>query len=409
MPPQPLSLYVHIPFCRARCPYCDFNTYAGRDDLILPYLRALAAEAELWSQALAASDLDFSVVTLYFGGGTPSLLSPSQIGGMLMTLRGLFSVPSGAEISMEANPGTVTYTKLKELHRRGVNRLSIGVQSFDDRLLKVLGRQHSAAQAQAAYQGARRAAFSNVNLDLIYGIPAQSLIDWSAELQKAVSLEPEHLSLYPLTVEEGTPMAQWMAEGRMASPDPDLAADMYEMAEERLAKAGYRHYEISNWARPGKECAHNLTYWRNQPYLGLGAGAHSCLAGCRFSNLRLPQSYIERLRDGEPAGLLANLTPAGDALWQNMPWQRSALEAIEPITPEVRRAETLIMGLRLEEGVNLSKLASPLPYRYQGAIAELAAVGLLTQENDSLRLTPRGRLLANEVFQRFWPPNPAAG
>lgn len=406
MSPEPLSIYVHIPFCRARCPYCDFNTYAGLEALIPRYLQALAAEAELWSQALAEAALDFRVGTVFLGGGTPSILYPSQIGSMLTTLKELFALTSNAEISMEANPGTVSASSLREFRRHGINRLSLGVQSFDDRLLKVLGRQHSAAQAQAAYRWARRAGFSNVNLDLIYGIPTQSLVDWSAELQKAVSLEPEHLSLYPLTVEEGTLIAQWVAEGRMASPDPDLAAAMYEMAEEWLEQAGYRHYEISNWARPGMECAHNLVYWRNQPYLGLGAGAHSLLEGCRFSNARLPQAYIDRLLSAEPSLRLATPPTAAEALWQFIPWQHSPIEAIEPLSPQLRLAETLIMGLRLEEGVVLQRLGLPLPPHYEPAITDLMDIGLLARENSVLRLTARGRLLANEVFLRFLPPSP---
>lgn len=395
---SPLALYIHIPFCRTRCRYCDFNTYAGRLGLAPAYCGALAREARFWAAALAAPE----VATIYFGGGTPSLLPVPEVKGLLSAIRDAFPVAPAAEISLEANPGTVDAPYLAGLRAAGINRLSLGVQSFQERFLRLLGRSHSAAQAREAVAAARGAGFDNVGLDLIYGLPGQSLGDWRADLEAALALGPEHLSLYALEVAAGTPLGRDLAAGRLPAPDPDLAADMYLLAESRragLAPAGYLHYELSNWARPGRECRHNLAYWRNDPYLGLGAGAHSWLGGMRFANISLPEDYIRLahpLAEGGPArpGAMAALLAAA-------PWVAER----ETISARLELAETAMMGLRLVAGLGLEafreRFGVGVAAAFPGAVEELGAQGLLEVVQGHIRLTPRGRLLGNQVFSRF--------
>ncbi len=361
-----IALYVHIPFCRRRCRYCSFVSYAGREADIPAYVNALKREIE----HCAGGE---RVGTVYFGGGTPSLLSPARLGDVLDTIRSRFSVSPAAEISLEANPGTVDGDYLSAIRQLGVNRLSLGVQSFRDDELKLLGRIHTAAEAEEALSLARTSGFDNVNLDLIYGLPGQSLEDWRNTLEKAMALSPEHLSLYALTLEPGAPMWRDVEDGRLPAIDPDLSADQYELAEDMLAAHGYRHYEISNWAKPGRECRHNLVYWRNGAYLGVGAAAHSCLEGHRFANTSSLDDYLS-----------ATLPPR-------------ALD--EAIGPGLRLAESAILGLRLDSGI----AASGIKERYRETVGEMTELGLLERSGDNLRLTRRGRLLSNEVFWRFLP------
>lgn len=388
--PDSLGLYIHIPFCRARCGYCDFNSYAGLDHLIPAYVNALAAEIRARADALPARP---PVATVYFGGGTPSLLRPGQVTSTLDACRSSFAVGANAEITLEANPGTVNLPSLKALLDAGVTRLSLGVQSFDDAELRLLGRIHDSAQAVQAFKLARRAGCHNVNLDLIYGLPGQSVPAWRQNLCRALELEPDHLSLYALTVEEDTALGRDIAAGRTAPPDPDVAADMYLLAEEGLQDAGYRHYEISNWARPGKLCRHNLGYWMNRPYLGFGAGAHSWYGARRFSNVASPEQYRDMIHRAERYD-----PPA---------WMGKAVGACESIDEEMLRAETVILGLRLVDGVNTREFAGrfgvSLDSLYARQIGEMAGAGLVEHHEGCLRLTARGRLLGNEVFQRFLP------
>jgi oxygen-independent coproporphyrinogen-3 oxidase len=390
-----LALYVHIPFCQAKCPYCDFNSYAGLEDLMTPYVDALITEMALWREATR----DTRVTTVFFGGGTPSFLPLAETERIAAALRRSFCLAPDAEITVEANPGSADSARLDGLRRLGFNRLSLGVQSFQDDELRLLGRVHSAAEAREAYRAARCAGFENVNLDLIYGLPGQTLIDWQRTLAEAIALRPEHLSLYALTLEEGTPLAADVARGCFPAPDPDLAADIYLWAGEALAAAGYEHYEISNWALFGYRCRHNLVYWHNQCYLGLGAGAHSCLSGFRFATVRDPRRYIREVTatGAEPSsdGLAAYLT--------SLPH----LESVVQVTDAAAMAETAILGLRLVEGVSLAafrrRFGVGLLSVYGSAVAELTALGLLERSNGRLRLTPKGRLLGNEAFERFLP------
>ena len=393
-----IGLYAHIPFCRAKCAYCDFDSYAHLEHLHAPYVQALCTEMRRFARQHGPLAAD----TIYFGGGTPTSLPSSLLVRILTTCRDAFAVPQDAEISVEANPGTVTSESLSALHDAGVNRLSLGAQSFDDQELRLLGRIHSARQVDEAFSMAHAAGIHNVNLDLIYGLPRQPLVRWLATLDRALALEPEHLSLYALSVEEGTPLAESIAIGHLPLPDPDLAADMYAAAEERLEEKGYAHYELSNWARQGPPpahsreigplresgfpalCRHNLKYWRREPYLGFGAGAHSHYAGRRYRNVRDPQHYVSCLES-----------------------EQSTVEDEEWIDPDDAMAETMILGLRLIEGVRFSRCRQQhqcvMREQYATELSELQTLGLLTLDPNGVRLTPRGCLLANQVFVRFWP------
>lgn len=403
-----VAIYVHIPFCRARCAYCDFNTYAGLDRLIPAYVEALCAEIR-WAVDLRAKGDRLPARSIYFGGGTPSLLALDDIARLLEAIGRAFPIGSGTEITLEANPGTVTRSYLQSLRELGVGRLSLGVQSAHERELHLLGRIHTWREAQEAVEAARAAGFDNLNLDFIYGLPGQSLLRWQQNLRAALGLGPEHLSLYALTVEEGTPLERRIARGELPAPDEDTAADMAEWAEEVLGRAGFFHYEISNWARihstpatfraaeppvlrPGVRseevsrfvCCHNLTYWRNEPYLGFGAGAASWWGGRRWSNVHHPAEYIARLKE--------RCSPVGE---------------IEEISRRLEMGETMMMGLRLTEGVSdarfRARFGTGLEEVFGRELARLSDDGLLEWDGEIARLTPRGRLLGNQAFAAFLP------
>lgn len=388
----PLALYVHIPFCAVRCHYCDFNTYAGLERLYAPFTDALVAEIERAGVARGRP----AVRTIFIGGGTPTVLPPAQLARVLDACRTAFHVLPGAEVTSEANPGTADGAHFVALRAMGVNRLSMGVQSFDDAELKWLGRIHGADEAATAYHAARAAGFTNINLDFMFGLPDQSPATWAATLARAVALRPEHLSLYSLTVEHGTPLATQVRRGLAPAPDDDLAADLYSLAAEALAAAGYEHYEISNWAhthqlpcaaklRPSSfQCQHNLVYWRHEPYLGFGPGAHSFEDDRRWWNVRPVPQYIERIRDGA--------TPERDG---------------ETLDRRTAMGEMLMLGLRLlDEGVTDARFRArfnvELAEAFGPQIAGLVGRGLLARLPDRIRLTPQGRLLGNQVFAEFF-------
>ena len=380
-----LSLYLHIPFCRHRCSYCDFNTYTSLDGLKGAYTAALCAEIGQVGGRGARP-----VHTIFFGGGTPSLMTPQQIGAILDAVRAHFDLLPTAEISLEANPGTVSEAYLAELRAMGVNRLSFGVQSAIASELALLEREHDFAGAATAVAQARAAGFDNLNLDLIYGVPGQTLDSWRESVQATLALRPEHLSLYCLTIEPGTPMQRWLHNGRFTPPDPDLAADQYELAGQLLADAGFIHYEISNWARPGRECEHNLTYWRNLDYLGLGAGAHGHAAGTRYQVVKQPRVYIRRL--SEPGQ------------WA-YPWSTAVADR-HIVDPAEGMTDTVITQLRLlREGLDLDRFArqfgQSLAEAFPDTLPQLFDWGLLHEQNGRLLLTERGRFLSNQVFYRF--------
>ncbi|MCA9959636.1 MAG: radical SAM family heme chaperone HemW [Anaerolineales bacterium] len=388
---QSLSLYVHIPFCRHRCAYCDFNTYTSLGDLQMSYTLALAHEIRQVGQAAA----EFSggkrpFHTLFFGGGTPSLMTPAQLEQILAAARDAFIVADNPEITMEANPGTVDAAYLQAVRRLGINRISFGVQSAIPNELTLLERAHDWETAVTAIQQARAAGFANFSLDLIYGVPGQTLASWEASLRAALALNPPHISLYCLTIEPGTPMMRWLQNGRIQPPDPDLAADQYELACQLLAAHGLGHYEISNWALPGYECAHNLTYWRNGEYLGLGAGAHGHANGYRYHVVKQPRVYIRRMQSQESGPFPLS----------------AAVAASHQPDPHEAMSDTVITQLRLlHEGLDLDAFArhfgQTFAETYGETLAQLLEWGLLSQENGRLRLSERGYFLSNQVFYRF--------
>ncbi|PKB83445.1 MAG: hypothetical protein BZY88_02000 [SAR202 cluster bacterium Io17-Chloro-G9] len=391
-----MGLYIHVPFCKTKCPYCDFNTYQGIEGLIGPYLEALSTELVLWGRVLGRP----TVNTVFLGGGTPSYLPGEHIGRILAAAGSAFAIDPQAEITIEANPGDLDTDACCGLLSLGVNRLSIGVQSLDNGLLDLLGRRHDSGQAVEAFQTAREAGFSNINLDLMYGLPRQTLSQWQDTTKKLVSLSPGHISLYCLTLEEGTPLHHWVRQGKLPEPDPDLAADMYQYARESLADAGYHHYEISNWSRPGLPARHNLVYWRNQPYLGVGPGAHSRIGDYRFWDLDSPNAYMLRVKqweDSKPQPFdsftgveLDTVSPVGDR---------------EHIGLDTRCAETMILGLRLLDGMDLEQASAQagadLQARFASQIDELTGLGLLERTGSHLRLAEHAYLIANQVFTRF--------
>jgi oxygen-independent coproporphyrinogen-3 oxidase len=402
-----ISLYLHIPFCHAKCHYCDFNSYAGLLGLRESYVDALLAEIAFAGRRSRLPDgTPRRCRTIFFGGGTPSLLTSAQVRALLDAARAHFTLDADAEITLEANPGTLEYGHLDELRAAGVNRLSMGAQSFDPALLKWMGRIHTPREIETAFAAARTAGFDSVNLDFIYALPGQSLETWQRTLDHAVALGPDHLSLYSLIVEEGTPLYTWVSQGRVRPPDDDLAADMYELAEARMAAAGYRHYEVSNWARPGRECRHNLTYWRNLPYIGLGAGAHGWYAGHRYAEARPIRAYIARVTAATGA------SAAREGRAEQPPLPAAAIVDDEAIPRELEMAETAMVELRLVEGLRLEAFTRRFHTDFQTVfgmrLGEVWSAGLLEVESGMLRLTDRGRLLGNEVFARLLPDTPAA-
>ncbi|NLF29596.1 MAG: radical SAM family heme chaperone HemW, partial [Planctomycetes bacterium] len=315
------ALYVHVPVCRRRCAYCDFFSLVADADLAAGIADGLVAELHLRAGALAGP-----ARTAFVGGGTPTALAPQDLQRVLAAVAD--HTAAGAEFTVEANPTTLTDQMLAILARAGVNRLSVGVQSFDDRELAVLGRTHSAAQAREALNRAAAAGFSNLSLDLIYGTPGQSLASWAASLAEAVASPATHISFYNLSYPDATPLARAVDEGRLTAMDEDLQRDCYELAIDALAAAGFEHYEISNAAKGGQRCLHNLTYWHNRSYLGIGPSAASCLDGRRSTNVADVEVYLRHIRQGD--------VPEA---------------AAERLTGAARAAETLMLALRLTEGV----------------------------------------------------------
>lgn len=389
------SLYFHVPFCRHRCSYCDFNTFAGQNRLIPAYVGALCSEIR---QVSASAGCPLPVHTMFFGGGTPSLLNISHFSLILSTVKQSFALQDEVEITIEANPGTVSPDYLDQLRQLGVNRLSFGMQSAHPDDLRLLERQHDFFDVIQAVRWARMAGFSNLSLDLIFGLPGQPLNRWQDTVNRAVDLSPEHLSLYSLTIEHGTPLHRRWKRGLIPLVDDDLAAEMYEFAMDRLESAGFEQYEISNWALrvPGGlsyPCRHNLQYWTNMPYLGFGAGAHGYAAGVRTMNVGGIRPYVRRCQE------------AGQFQFPAGPATRRAIR----VDRKAEMQETMMVGLRLTcQGVSSrsfeNRFGQSLHQCFAPEIHRLLVAGLLewtAEEDPHLRLTRRGRLLGNQVFMQF--------
>jgi len=382
------SLYLHIPFCKHRCAYCDFNTYAGQDDSIPAYVRALCNEIK----SVGADQPGLELGTIFFGGGTPSLLSAAHYQAIFAAIFTSFEVLAGAEISLEANPGTISQDYLKDLFSLGINRISYGVQSANPEELHMLERIHVYSDVVDAVKWSRQAGFDNLNLDLIYGLPEQTLERWQKTVRLVMGFRPEHISAYALTLEHGTPFGRWAARGLLPIPDPDMAAEQYEWTSLFLKQQGYEHYEISNWSLPGRQCRHNLQYWRNLDYLGLGAGAHGYAGGYRYSNVLRIKTYIDRCASSESSTLPFPLTAA--TVNQHKNSRRDDMQ------------ETMMTGLRLtDEGISLAgffaRFGMDAGQVFGKEIEEVTRLGLLETVGDTLRLTERGRLLGNQVFMQF--------
>ena len=376
------GVYIHIPFCRSRCSYCDFATEMYQSEIAETYVDALCSEIHDWREI----DKPATVDTIYFGGGTPSLLSTKQIKRSLGAVKDRFEIIDAPEISLEINPGDggvdpeSRRATMRAWRSLGINRASFGAQTFDDRELKLLGRTHDSADVRKTFALLRDARFANINLDLIAGLPGQTMAGWKRNLDDALKLRPEHLSLYLLDVHEGTPLADQINRGMRPKPDDDLAAEMYATMIDQMCAAGYEHYEISNFCLPGFESRHNTKYWVGSPYYGFGNSAHSYDGGRRrWANERDAAKYVEMIARRD-----------------------SAIVDRTMLSDEETRSESIFLGLRLMRGIDLqayeSRFGKNLREEYNGELDRLRTAGLIEIEGELLKLTMRGALLSNEVF-----------
>lgn len=413
-------LYIHIPFCQTRCAYCDFNTFANREDFMQRYIDALCLHLErmasgettpdpAWPSTIAQpvpwasyrlQDLAGPLqqadlpATVFLGGGTPTALPLPLLEQLMQTIGRIIPLEQ-AEVTSEANPGTVLdLNYLRAMRSMGINRLSMGVQTLHDPTLRVLGRIHTASEAYASYQAARKVGFENINLDFMFGLPGQDIAQWRAMLKEIVSWDTEHFALYSLIVEPTTPLAAQVTAGRVSIPNDDATGEMYEAAMDILGAAGYGHYEISNWAKtqsaifnpsaslPAYASRHNVAYWLNADYLGVGAGAHSHWRGWRWVDQRVLEPFAQQVERGQ-----------------------APLIDIQQCEPHDRDFETIMMGLRLNCGLGLAhfqqRTGHDLLERYQPVIDQLIEQGMLEQTSNAIRFTPRGRMVGNQVIERF--------
>ena len=376
---HPFGLYVHVPFCRVRCGYCDFNTYTaeelGPGASRVTYAESAIAEIRLARRVLG--DVDLPVSTIFLGGGTPTLLPPADLAAVLAAAAAEFGLAPDVEVTTEANPDSVTRWDLEELRQSGYTRISLGMQSAVPHVLATLDRTHDPLRVPAAVAWARSAGFEQVSLDLIYGTPGESLLDWEASLDGALECAPDHVSAYALIVEDGTTLARAVRRGEVPAPDDDDLADKYLLADERLAAAGMQWYEVSNWARDdAARCRHNLLYWTGADWWGVGPGAHSHVGGVRWWNVKHPAAYAERL--------------AGDL---------SPAHARETLTAEDRRVERVLLETRLASGLDRAVLDDA----GRKAVPDLVGRGLLVEADEALALTREGRLLADAVVRDLLP------
>lgn len=373
-----IGLYIHIPFCKKKCHYCDFPSYSGREDEFEAYVTAL--EQEIFNRK---ADLqDYEIGTIFFGGGTPTVLSASFLKRLMEAIFKSFHIAPDAEITTEANPGTLDFPMAEALYGMGFNRLSMGVQAWQNHLLKQLGRIHTIEVFIENFQGARQAGFQNINVDLMFALPSQTMEDWVETLEQIIKLSPEHISAYSLIIEEGTPFHKGVEDGVLLPMGEELDRQMYHYAIQRLGEMGYGQYEISNFARAGYESRHNKVYWETTPYLGFGLGAHSYFQGQRFHNTYDLDQYCSA--KGELSLLV---------------------EEVTPVSREDKIEEYLFLGLRMTKGVGFSEFEAifgeTLHSLFGNTIASLEADGLLLVDTWGIRLSLRGTDLSNLVFQHF--------
>jgi len=374
-----LGLYLHFPYCISKCPYCDFNSYQlEEDNQISSYLSALYQEITAYSQKLKKSNIK----TIYLGGGTPTILSGVKIYNILEFCKDKFTIDKNTEITIEANPGTLDGEKINLLIESGVNRLSVGAQSFNNLVLKKLGRIHNTQEIIDSYYLAREAGFNNISIDIMFALPDQITEDLQDTLKKALSLKPDHLSLYNLTIKPGTEYYKEYKSGKLKLPDEDEEFDMYNWAINFLEESGFEHYEIANFARPHKRSMHNLIYWQNKSYLGIGAGAYSFIRGYRYMNYENPARYIKEIMSG-----------------------KLPIDNGEKLSLRKRMIETIILGLRTKDGVIYKKFQKRFGINlndiFSKQINKLVNLRLLQKDNYKIKLTNKGIFLANTVFREF--------
>jgi oxygen-independent coproporphyrinogen-3 oxidase len=377
--PMKVGVYIHIPFCETKCTYCHFVTRPMHGQTAERYSRAVIKELRSYFCGRERQD---TVDTIYFGGGTPSVVPADHIERILETCRTVFTIPEGCEITLEANPGTLTETKVELYRKSGVNRISLGAQSFDDEELSSIGRDHSGNDIDRTVELLRSHGIENLNLDLMLGLPGQDSARWNADLERLSRLLPEHVSVYMLDLHERSPLYHSMARRRLTLPEEDLVADLYLLTIERLSALGYDQYEISNFCRSGRRSIHNLKYWKREPVLGFGVGSHSYDGLSRYANFSSMSDY---LRSVETSGV--------------------AVEWRQPLGATEQLQETLFLGLRLNEGLDWHRVRAEFgdvqTASYDATLREMSGRGLLKWEASSVRLTSQGMLLSNEVFSEF--------
>ena len=379
MKKQPLGLYIHIPYCIHKCGYCDFNSHPIKKDEMDHYIDALVVEMKHYAKIYTNTNI---IKTIFLGGGTPTTLNPFQLERILKECVNEFTIASNAEITIEANPATVGIELMKSIRTMGYNRISIGVQSFDKAELKLLDRAHGPKEIHSTVDCARKAGFDNLSLDLMFAVPNQSLSSWENNLTKALEKNPEHLSTYNLTIEQGTAFSKLQSNGKLIMPDDGHQLELYKKTIERLTKKGFHHYEISNFARQGKECKHNITYWENTNTLGLGAGASSYMNGTRFKNINLPAHYIRQVKE-----------------------KKIAVEHSETLEPRQAMGETIMLGLRLLQGISIHQFEKRFQISFinlfRNIISALKEKELVIIEKDYLRLSQKGLFWADSVTLEF--------
>lgn len=430
IPQAPLSAYIHMPFCETRCSYCAFNIYTDLIELAPTYVQALQREIEFAAagnhagQSAPGHGVALSkrrIHTVYFGGGTPSLLRARHYVDILDCLARHFTLAHDLEVSLESNPNDLSTAYLRELRAAGINRLSIGMQSASNRVLQLFERRHAPEAVASALRYARQAGFDNVNLDVIFGSPGETLAEWKRTVAAIRHYAPDHVSMYGLELKGGTALRAQVDAGALPQPEDDVFADMYEYASGSLEQAGYAQYEISNWAMPQRQCRHNLQYWRNLPYLGLGAGAQGFAGGLRYSNIAHPLRYIAALKpladSDEPRRAGAKYLSHPSSERRDKPKQgRSGAPSVFPLSPAVAKSTrvddqddlyvTVMMGLRLtKEGLCRPtfqrRFGMDIVDKFPSAIKKLRRLGLILVESDRLRLSERGRLLSNSVIREL--------
>jgi oxygen-independent coproporphyrinogen III oxidase len=379
MKKKPLGLYIHIPYCIHKCGYCDFNSHPIKLDEMSHYIDALVLEIKHYARIYTNTNI---IKTIFLGGGTPTTLNAFQLERILKVCVNEFTVASDAEVTIEANPATVDVKLMKSIRRTGYNRISIGVQSFDKEELKLLDRAHGPNEIHSTVDCARKAGFDNLSLDLMFAVPNQSISSWESNLNKAMEKNPEHLSTYNLTIEQGTAFSKLQSKGKLIMPDDDHQLELYKKTIEYLTKKGFNQYEISNFSRQGKECKHNITYWENSNSLGVGAGASSYMNGTRFKNINLPAHYIRQVKEKE-----------------------TAVEHSETLKPRQAMGETIMLGLRLLQGISIHKFEKRFQVSFinlfKKTIQSLKEKELILIEDNYLRLSQKGLFLTDSVILEF--------